>query len=201
MTTTSTNSFAPSAPAARPCIAKFAAALLFATLLAPLLALLGGLLAFSAGSVHAAAQDNQSYEVWEFRDIDREYVNGALQRVNDLTTRHMGARLTGSAATDLDYLQRLLDDHLVARDDLQTLQAMGVAFAEVLRKQRYLKWVRYSDREGTSRALQLAHENYFIYPVTVIARRAAVGAEVDVRQLFQRNIAALDAYVESQRYQ
>ena len=196
MTTTFANSFARTAPAARTGIAKFGAALLLALL---------GILAIGAGTVPAAAaqdyQDNQNYKVWEFRDIDREYVSGALQRINDLTTRHMGARLTGSAATDLGYLQRLLDENLVARDDLQTLQAMGVAFAEVLRKQRYLKWVRYSDREGISRALQLAHENYFIYPVTVIARRAAVGAEVDIRQLFQRSITALDAYVESQRYQ
>jgi len=143
---------------------------------------------------------NENYRVESFREIDREFVRSALQRINNLTTTHFGARLSGRAEQDLGYLQRLLDEGLVDSDDTATLQAMGVAFGETLRQERYLKWVRYIDRAGASRALQLAHEDYYIYPLTLISRRASVGANVDLQALFQRNLSALDAYKESQRY-
>ena len=78
---------------------------------------------------------------------------------------------------------------------------MGVALGEVLRKERYLKWVRYIDPEGASRALQLTHEDYYVFPITLISRRASVGAKVDVQVLFQRALNNIDAYTESQRYQ
>jgi hypothetical protein len=144
---------------------------------------------FLALPVATAAEEQ--YLVKPFREIDRD----------NLLSRHFGVYLSGDTQLDLSYLQRLLDEQRVDSDDLQTLQGMGVALGEVLRKERYLKWVRYIDPEGASRALQLTHEDYYVFPITLISRRASVGAKVDVQVLFQRALNNIDAYTESQRYQ
>ncbi len=154
---------------------------------------------FSAPLVATAAEEQ--YLVKPFRKIDRDYISQGLQRVDNLLSRHFGVYLSGDTQLDLGYLQRLLDEQRVDSDDLQTLQGMGVALGEVLRKERYLKWVRYIDPEGASRALQLTHEDYYVFPITLISRRASVGAKVDIQVLFQRAVDNIDAYIESQRYQ
>jgi hypothetical protein len=154
---------------------------------------------FLALPVATAAEEQ--YLVKPFREIDRDYISQGLQRVDNLLSRHFGVYLSGDTQLDLSYLQRLLDEQRVDSDDLQTLQGMGVALGEVLRKERYLKWVRYIDPEGASRALQLTHEDYYVFPITLISRRASVGAKVDVQVLFQRALNNIDAYTESQRYQ
>ena len=154
---------------------------------------------FSALPLATAAEEQ--YLVKPFREIDRDYISQGLQRVDNLLSRHFGIYLSGDTQLDLSYLQRLLDEQRVDSDDLQTLQGMGVALGEVLRKERYLKWVRYIDPEGASRALQLTHEDYYVFPITLISRRASVGAKVDVQVLFQRALNNIDAYIESQRYQ
>lgn len=154
---------------------------------------------FLALPVATAAEEQ--YLVKPFREIDRDYISQGLQRVDNLLSRHFGVYLSGDTQLDLSYLQRLLDEQRVDSDDLQTLQGMGVALGEVLRKERYLKWVRYIDPEGASRALQLTHEDYYVFPITLISRRASVGAKVDVQVLFQRALNNIDAYIESQRYQ
>ena len=154
---------------------------------------------FSAPLVATAAEEQDL--VKPFRKIDRDYISQGLQRVDDLLSRHFGVYLSGDTQLDLGYLQRLLDEQRVDSDDLQTLQGMGVALGEVLRKERYLKWVRYIDPEGASRALQLTHEDYYVFPITLISRRASVGAKVDIQVLFQRALDNIDAYRESQRYQ
>jgi hypothetical protein len=141
----------------------------------------------------------ETYQVREFREIDQEYVAKALRQVNDLAGQYYGARLSYVPERDIRLLQRLLDERKVAFDDPGTLQALGVALGELMRRQRELVWVRYLDARGSSRALQLKREPYFIYPVTAISRRALVGAPVDVKAIYQRALAQIDAYIEQQR--
>ncbi|GEM_PF-495446 len=157
--------------------------------------------AFLCSALPVATAAEEQYLVKPFREIDRDYISQGLQRVDNLLSRHFGVYLSGDTQLDLSYLQRLLDEQRVDSDDLQTLQGMGVALGEVLRQERYLKWVRYIDPEGASRALQLTHEDYYVFPITLISRRASVGAKVDVQVLFQRALNNIDAYIESQRYQ
>lgn len=154
---------------------------------------------FSALPVATAAEEQ--YLVKPFRKIDRDYISQGLQRVDHLLSRHFGVYLSGDTQLDLGYLQRLLDEQRVDSDDLQTLQGMGIALGEVLRRERYLKWVRYIDPVGASRALQLTHEDYYVFPITLISRRVSVGAKVDIQELFQRALDNIDSYIESQRYQ
>ncbi|MBT8138318.1 MAG: DUF3806 domain-containing protein [Gammaproteobacteria bacterium] len=154
----------------------------------------------------AAAADStgrsmsETYQVREFRHIDREYVGQALERVNQLAGERFGERLSGSPERDIALLQRLLDARAVPFDDLQLLQSMGIALGEIIRPQRNLIWVRYIDGKGASRALQLKREPLFIYPVTAISRRAAVGAPVDVEAIYKRALDRVDEHIEEQRY-
>jgi len=189
----------PAYKRAMPCLLKVsddASSITFAT--RQLLVLIT---AFLCSALPVATAAEEQYLVKPFREIDRDYISQGLQRVDNLLSRHFGVYLSGDTQLDLSYLQRLLDEQRVDSDDLQTLQGMGVALGEVLRQERYLKWVRYIDPEGASRALQLTHEDYYVFPITLISRRASVGAKVDVQVLFQRALNNIDAYIESQRYQ
>ncbi|MGB5324762.1 MAG: DUF3806 domain-containing protein [Pseudomonadales bacterium] len=161
--------------------------------------LMGWLVQATASPASTGRSLAETYQVREFREIDQDYVAIALRRVNDLVGQYYGARLSYVPARDIGLLQRLLDEKKVAFDDPGTLQALGVALGELMRRQRELVWVRYIDAQGSARALQLKREPYFLYPVTAIWRRAEVGAPVDVEAIYQRALSQIDAYVERQR--
>lgn len=151
-------------------------------------------------SARLAAASEELYQIMDLRNADRYFVSLSLERVNELTRSHFGSMLNGSTEHDIPLLQRLLSDKVVAQDNTVMLQAMGIALGEVLKGQRELKWVRYLDTKGTSRALQLKHENYFIYPVTLISRRVSAGIEVDIAALYSEILQKLDDYIEQHVY-
>ena len=137
----------------------------------------------------------QDYRVDSFRQIDVAYIEQAKQRINDRVKRRLGNGFRGDAEYDIPLLQRTLDEKIVREEELELLQAMGVVLGEVFRGKYPLDWVRYSDIDGTSRALQLRHEAHFIFPITMISRRASVGAPVDVSAIYERALSALtEAY-------
>lgn len=133
----------------------------------------------------------QDYRIDSFRQIDHEYIEQAKQRINDRARRSLGSSFRGQAEYDIPLLQRMLDEKIVAADELELLQAMGVVLGEVFRSRYPIDWIRYSDIDGTSRALQLRHEAHFIFPITMISRRASVGAAVDVQAIYERALSAL----------
>ena len=134
-----------------------------------------------------------------FRDADRRYIELALTTINRLTQANYGSSLQQTPKHDLPLLQRLLDDRVVHSADRATLQAMGIAMGEVLRQQAALEWRRYIDEQGISRALQLKHSDYTLFPITMISRRASVGLSVDVSGLYQKALDSITAYQEQQR--
>jgi len=127
----------------------------------------------------------EPYRIAEFREIDREYLRVARERINQRCSNSFGTRFRGDKHHDLPLLQRLLDERRVTREELALLQGMGVILGDILRKEYPLDWVRYIDAEGSSRALQLRHQQHFIFPITAISRRAAVDAPVDVKTIYQ----------------
>ena len=137
-----------------------------------------------APSTHSLAEE--SYRLAEFRVIDRQYLEIAREKINDRARLGTGSAFKGNKAQDLPLLQRLLDEKLVKEDETEHLQAMGVILGDTLRSEYPLDWVRYIDRQGASRALQLRHNQHFVFPITAISRRASVGAEVNVEAIYRK---------------
>ena len=109
-------------------------------------------------------------------------------RVEQLANR-LGRGLTGNADRDIDTLQRILDENLVASDDTLTLQAMGVVFGDRLGDALDMDWVVYRDNKGRSRALHYRATDVFLFPVTMISRRYEVGSTRQLKPLFDETIS------------
>lgn len=127
-------------------------------------------------------------------EIDHQYMDNQRNHIDDLAKLNLGERLTG-ARSDLDILQQLLDQRIVASDDVSTLQGMGIVFGDVIRKHLPMEWVIYKDQKGRSRALRLGQSDHFLFPVTMISRRETAGIKVNVRQLYKKAVADMKPFI------
>ena len=95
---------------------------------------------------------------------------------------------------DLRVIQELLDKRIIEKGQTYELQAMGVVMGDLLAAELSMKWVVYEDKIGRSRALQLGRSDNFLFPITMISRRAEVGAEVKVRAIYDRAVSLMEPY-------
>jgi hypothetical protein len=118
--------------------------------------------------------------------VDEQYMKDSRTDLNDLSRIELGRRFGESLDNDLRLIQTLLDRNIVTSDQIRRLQAMGIIIGDHLRKENNLKWVIYIDRLGRSRALEVPFQDEAIFPVTQISSRAAVGADIDVKAIYQK---------------
>ena len=134
-----------------------------------------------------------------FSDGDEKYLQQGRDRINQLTRRHFGGSLQQQRAHDIALLQRLLDDKLVIAKDRRLLQDMGIVLGDLLLQEFNLRWVIYTDKYGPSRALQLKHSENFLFPITMISRRAEVGVTVDITELYDNASIKIEGYKAAAR--
>lgn len=130
--------------------------------------------------------------VSDLNAIDLRYMERQRQLATELTLRHYGG-LCCRNDRELDYLQRLLDDGHVRREDAEALQAMGVVLGDLLAAELDLEWVVYEDAKGRSRALRLDATDNYLFPVTMISRRREAGDLTPVAEIYAGALAAMDA--------
>ena len=126
--------------------------------------------------------------------IDREFMAQQRQRIDQLARFNLGKQINSEKANDLGILQTLLDRHLIKPEQTLESQAMGVIMGDLLAQELGMQWVTYEDRYGRSRALQLDRGENFLFPITMISRRAEVGARVNVEQVYEKAAAAIQPY-------
>ena len=140
-------------------------------------------LSLLVGSSFVCAQE---WHVEPLSAIDRQYMDAQHEAIDDLARRHFGGQLNGQKNHDLAVLQRLLDDGIVGAEQVPLLQGMGLVLGELLKSEKGLLWVAYTDKYGRSRSLQVpGFEQDFIFPTTQISRLAEVGIKVDVRAVYR----------------
>jgi hypothetical protein len=128
----------------------------------------------------------QQWRVEPLSPMDQQYMRDQQAVIDELARRHFGRQLNGQKDNDLAIMQRLLDDGIVAAEQVETLQAMGLILGSILKAEHGLNWVGYRDQYGRSRSLQLPGvDDEFIFPVTQISRRAEVGIRVNVQTIYQ----------------
>lgn len=124
--------------------------------------------------------------------IDRQYMDTQRELANDLTLRNYGSRCCRSRV-DLNALQRLLNDRIVAPTQTRELQAMGVVLGDLLAQELGMQWVVYEDINGRSRALRLGATENYLFPVTMISRRYEAGDLTPVVDVYQKAVDAIEA--------
>lgn len=140
----------------------------------------------------AQAQVGDEILVSPLNPLDRQYMDAQRQYVTELTLRHYGGRCCRSSS-ELDYLQRLLDDGIVTGQDREALQAMGILLGDLLASELNLDWVVYEDRRGRSRALRLGETDNYLFPVTMISRRREAGDNTPVEAIYRKAVDDLEA--------
>lgn len=127
----------------------------------------------------------QEWSTEPLSPIDQQYMETQRERVNDLAMRHLNQKLARDKS-DLKLLQELLDKGVVRSDDSETLQAMGLIMGDMLKQEHGLLWIIYIDKLGRSRALEVPGTREYLFPITMISRRAEVGSAVDVAALYAK---------------
>ena len=116
---------------------------------------------------------------------DKVYMERQRDSIDALARRHFGRQLNGDKTNDFAILQRLLDDNIVGAEQVPELQAMGIILGDLLKAEKGLNWVVYTDSYGRSRALQVPGiGKEFIFPATQISRKAEVGIRVNVQDVY-----------------
>jgi hypothetical protein len=127
--------------------------------------------------------------------IDRDFMETQRESVDALARTHLGRQIRGDKENDLTVLQQLLDQRLVTAEQVLLLQAMGIVLGDLLSEELKMPWVIYEDKLGRSRALRLGLSDNYLFPVTMISRRAQAGAAVDVRAVYAKAVAAMAPYL------
>ncbi|WP_206107892.1 DUF3806 domain-containing protein [Paludisphaera rhizosphaerae] len=105
-----------------------------------------------------------------------------------LRTRYPSAVLNHDEG-DLNWLQRLVDDEVLAPRQTYELQCLGAVLGQVFATKTPLKWVVVEDEYGRDLALQYPNTSVIVFPTTMISKRVEDGRDVDVVPIY-RTIAA-----------
>ena len=114
--------------------------------------------------------------------------------VRDLLARTVGSTRLTEDESDLGRLQVLIDRRVIRNADIETWQALGVVFGDLLVTVHGLKWVMYEDELGASKALQWRDTTNFVFPVTVFSKRVQFNESIDVRSIFEKISADIEAF-------
>jgi ABC-type phosphate transport system auxiliary subunit len=142
-------------------------------------------------STGAAAQLLEK-RVSPLNPLDRQYMDVQRELIHELTLRYYGTRCC-RRESELEYLERLLEDQRVRPEQTRELQAMGVLLGDLLAAELDMHWVVYEDAKGRSRALQLGESDNFLFPVTMIARRREAGDTTPVAEIYRKAYEAIEA--------
>ena len=133
--------------------------------------------------------------------VDRQFMGQQRDSIDSLARSHLGRQVNGDKENDLTVLQQLLDRRLVSAEQVLELQAMGVIMGDLLRDELKLSWVVYEDKLGRSRALRLGLTDHYLFPITMISRRAETGATVNVRAIYGKAVAAMQPHLPPRPFQ
>ena len=149
----------------------------------------------------AVAAQLVSPQTYSLSPIDRDFMEEQRESIDRLARDHLGRQVHGDKENDLTVLQSLLDQRIVKSDQVLLLQAMGVVMGDLLSEELKMPWVIYEDKLGRSRALRLGVSDHYLFPITMISRRAEVGAPVDVRAIYDKAVAAMAPYLPKMPFQ
>ena len=124
----------------------------------------------------------------------RFVMDRSRRTIKDLLARYIGTTQLLSNETDLNRFQVLIDRKAIRSGDVETWQALGVVFGDVLVAQHGLHWVMFEDELGASKALRWQESDNFVFPVTMFSKRVQFNEAIDVMAIFKRISADVEAF-------
>lgn len=127
--------------------------------------------------------------------MNENFLEKQRSLADQLTRNHFGRQLRGDRS-DLAVLQRLVSSGALKDADKQTLQAIGASLGDIFSAEhRQLNWKVYEDDKGPSHAVCLEATEHCIFPITMISRRMEAGLTPSINDIFEKNMAAIKAYI------
>ncbi len=143
----------------------------------------------------AAAQETKpTASISPMLRLDKQALEKHVEAIDTLARLKLGNQVHGDL-TDLELLQRIINERLIASDDSALMQSAGVVLGNVLANELGLKWMVYEDRLGRSRAICVNDSSNCLFPVTMLSRRLEVNAPVDVQKIYNDAVATIDPFI------
>jgi hypothetical protein len=137
-------------------------------------------------------QDN-----FESRDLTAgqiEILENMRKAAKELLQRKLGILSVNGTKSDLAAIQSLVNRRMVRLDDVIVWQNLGVVFGDVLAREFNMIWVIYEDDLGASKALRWRKTDNFLFPVTMLSKRAKYGEEINLEQIFDELSVTVDEF-------
>lgn len=133
--------------------------------------------------------------------MDQNWMEQATTQINELAQSKTGSPLRGDLS-DLNTLQRIINDELIAIDDHESQQALGIVLGNVMLADfpTTFEWKVYEDDIGRSRALCVKKTSACLFPVTMLSRRMEVGTKPDVKKVYNDAILLMQKYLPKLPY-
>ncbi len=146
-------------------------------------------------------ETKKEIQIKELGWMDKNRMDQETTKINELTQTKLGTPLRRDLS-DLSTLQRIVDKELVATDNFELQQAMGVVLGNVMLADfpNTLEWKIYEDELGRSRALCARKTNDCLFPVTMLSRRMEVGTKPNVRKIYDDALLRLEKHLPKLPY-
>jgi len=112
----------------------------------------------------------------------------------ELIQRKLGILSINGTKSDLTAMQSLINRRMVRLDDVIVWQNLGVLFGDVLAREFNMIWVIYEDDLGPSKALRWRKTDNFLFPVTMLSKRAKYGEEINLKQILDELTITVDEF-------
>ena len=134
---------------------------------------------------------------FESRDLTAgqiEILANMRKAAKELIQRKLGILSINGTKSDLTAMQSLINRRMVRLDDVIVLQNLGVLFGDVLAREFNMIWVIYEDDLGPSKALRWRKTDNFLFPVTMLSKRAKYGEEINLKQILDELTITVDEF-------
>lgn len=146
-------------------------------------------------------EQKKDTQIKELTWMDQKRMEEEIAKVNELSQTRLGTPLRKDLG-DLKTLQRLVDKDLVAADNYEIQQAMGVVLGNLMLADfpNTFAWKIYEDELGRSRALCVRKTSDCLFPTTMLSRRMEVGVKPDVSKIYHDAIMLMEKHLPKLPY-
>lgn len=127
--------------------------------------------------------------------LNEQFLAKQRTRIDDITRENFGRTLS-SDTSNLELIQRIIDEGLIEKEETLELQALGVILGDAyVDRERSLVWQVYMDELGQSHAVCVKNSDHCLFPLTMLSRRMEVGIKPDIDRIYDKGLQAVKGHM------